>query len=133
MDNFTPIAALVGGTFIGLGALLMMVALGRVAGISGISSLAIFQREGRSWRLAFVVGLLVGPLALSFLISDFSFSTPELSLRTIIAGLLVGLGTAWGSGCTSGHGVCGIGRFSARSISATLVFMGAGVFVASLF
>ncbi len=133
MENFTPVAALVGGTFIGLGALLLMVALGRVAGISGISSLAIFQREGRSWRLAFVVGLLVGPLAVSLLISDFSFSTPELSFRTVIAGLLVGLGTAWGSGCTSGHGVCGIGRFSARSITATLVFMAAGVFVASLF
>ncbi|WP_333608261.1 YeeE/YedE family protein [Arsukibacterium sp.] len=133
MDNFTPISALIGGSLIGLGALLLMVALGRVAGISGITSLAIFQREGRSWRLAFVVGLLLGPLAVSLLLSDFNFSTPELSVRTIIAGLLVGLGTAWGSGCTSGHGVCGIGRFSARSITATLVFMAAGVFVASLF
>jgi uncharacterized protein len=133
MENFTPISALIGGSFIGLGALLLMVALGRIAGISGITSLAIFQREGRSWRLAFVVGLLVGPLAVGMLLSDFSFSTPELSVRTIIAGLLVGLGTAWGSGCTSGHGVCGIGRFSSRSIAATLVFMAAGVFVASLF
>lgn len=133
MDNFTPLAALIGGTFIGLGSLLLMVALGRVAGISGITSLAIFQREGRSWRLAFVVGLLLGPIVVSLLLSDFSFSTPELSGRTLIAGLLVGLGTAWGSGCTSGHGVCGIGRFSARSLIATLVFMAAGVFTASLF
>ncbi|MCH8537274.1 MAG: YeeE/YedE family protein [Alkalimonas sp.] len=133
MDNFTPVSALIGGTFIGLGSLLLMVALGRIAGISGITSLAIFQREGRSWRLAFVVGLLLGPLAVSLALSDFSFSTPELSWRTVIAGMLVGLGTAWGSGCTSGHGVCGIGRFSARSLIATLVFMAAGVLVASLF
>lgn len=133
MDNFTPLSAIIGGTFIGLGSLLLMVALGRVAGISGITSSAIFQREGRSWRLAFVVGLLMGPLAVSLFIHDFSFSTPELSGRTLLAGLLVGLGTAWGSGCTSGHGVCGIGRLSTRSLIATLAFMAAGVFTASLF
>ncbi|MDP4535801.1 YeeE/YedE thiosulfate transporter family protein [Alkalimonas collagenimarina] len=133
MDNFTPLSALIGGTFIGLGALLLMATLGRIAGISGITSLAIFQREGRSWRLAFVVGLLLGPVVVSLLLSDFSFSTPELSIRTVMAGMLVGLGTAWGSGCTSGHGVCGISRFSARSLVATLVFMAAGVFTASLF
>lgn len=133
MDNFTPLSALIGGTFIGLGALLLMATLGRIAGISGITSLAIFQREGRSWRLAFVVGLLLGPVVVSLMLSDFSFSTPELSIRTVMAGMLVGLGTAWGSGCTSGHGVCGISRFSARSLVATLVFMAAGVFTASLF
>lgn len=133
MENFTPLSALIGGTFIGLGALLLMATLGRIAGISGITSLAIFQREGRSWRLAFVVGLLLGPVVVSLMLSDFSFSTPELSIRTVMAGMLVGLGTAWGSGCTSGHGVCGISRFSARSLVATLVFMAAGVFTASLF
>ncbi|SEA46805.1 YeeE/YedE family protein [Alkalimonas amylolytica] len=133
MENFTPLSALIGGSFIGLGALLLMAALGKIAGISGISSRAIFEREGRSWRLAFVAGLLIGPVAVGLLLSDFSFSTPEFTLRTVVAGLLVGLGTAWGSGCTSGHGVCGIGRFSTRSILATLVFMAVGVFVASLF
>lgn len=133
MENFTPLSALIGGTFIGLGALLLMAALGRIAGISGIASQAIFQKQDRSWKLAFVVGLLLGPLLVALVISDFSFSTPELGPRTLIAGLLVGLGTAWGSGCTSGHGVCGIGRFSPRSITATLIFMAAGVLVASLF
>ncbi|MEN3158940.1 YeeE/YedE thiosulfate transporter family protein [Alkalimonas sp. NCh-2] len=133
MENFTPLSALIGGTFIGLGALLLMAALGRIAGISGIASQAIFQKQDRSWRLAFVAGLLLGPLLVALVISDFSFSTPELGPRTLIAGLLVGLGTAWGSGCTSGHGVCGIGRFSPRSITATLIFMAAGVLVASLF
>jgi hypothetical protein len=133
MDNFTPVSALIGGGLIGLGTLLLMATLGRIAGISGIASQAILQRDGRSWRLAFIVGLLLGPLLVSIIISDFTYSTPELNSRTLIAGLLVGLGTAWGSGCTSGHGICGIGRFSPRSIAATLMFMATGVAVASLF
>ncbi|WP_214000141.1 YeeE/YedE thiosulfate transporter family protein [Arsukibacterium sp.] len=133
MDNFTPVSALIGGSLIGLGTLLLLATLGRIAGISGIASQAIFQREGRSWRLAFVAGLLLGPIVVSLVISDFNFSTPDLSSRTLIAGLLVGLGTAWGSGCTSGHGICGIARFSPRSIAATLMFMATGVVVASLF
>ncbi|MAD75072.1 MAG: hypothetical protein CML20_09835 [Rheinheimera sp.] len=133
MDNFTPISALVGGSLIGLGTLLLLVTLGRIAGISGIASQALFQRDGRSWRLAFVAGLLLGPLLVGLAISDFSFSTPDLNSRTLIAGLLVGLGTAWGSGCTSGHGICGIGRFSPRSIAATMMFMATGVVVASFF
>jgi uncharacterized membrane protein YedE/YeeE len=133
MDNFTPVSALIGGGLIGLGTLLLMATLGRIAGISGIASQAILQRDGRSWRLAFIIGLLLGPLLVSIIISDFTYSTPELNSRTLIAGLLVGLGTAWGSGCTSGHGICGIGRFSPRSIAATLMFMATGVAVASLF
>ena len=133
MDNFTPISALIGGSLIGMGTLLLLVTLGRIAGISGIASQAIFQRDGRSWRLAFVAGLLLGPLVVGLVISDFSFSTPDLNSRTLIAGLLVGLGTAWGSGCTSGHGICGIGRFSPRSIAATMMFMATGVVVASFF
>ncbi|KKO49983.1 membrane protein [Arsukibacterium sp. MJ3] len=133
MDNFTPVSALIGGGLIGLGTLLLMATLGRIAGISGIASLAILQRDGRSWRLAFIVGLLLGPLLVSIIINDFTYSTPDLNSRTLIAGLLVGLGTAWGSGCTSGHGICGIGRFSPRSIAATLMFMATGVAVASFF
>tara|TARA_R110002126_G_scaffold10245_75_gene46777 strand:+ start:20173 stop:20574 length:402 start_codon:yes stop_codon:yes gene_type:complete len=133
MENFTPVAAIAGGSLIGLGTLLLLVALGRIAGISGIASQAIFQREGRAWRLAFVAGLLIGPLLVGLLSSDFTYSTPDLDSRTLIAGLLVGLGTAWGSGCTSGHGICGIGRFSPRSIAATLMFMLTGVLTASLF
>lgn len=133
MDNFTPVSALIGGGLIGLGTLLLMATLGRIAGISGIASLAILQRDGRSWRLAFIIGLLLGPLLVSIIINDFTYSTPDLNSRTLIAGLLVGLGTAWGSGCTSGHGICGIGRFSPRSIAATLMFMATGVAVASFF
>jgi hypothetical protein len=133
MEYFTPVSALIGGSLIGLGTLLLLATLGRIAGISGIASLAIFQREGRSWRMAFVIGLLLGPILVGFVVSDFSYSTPDLNIRTLIAGLLVGLGTAWGSGCTSGHGICGIGRFSPRSIAATMMFMASGVVIASFF
>lgn len=133
MENFTPVSALFGGALIGLGALLLMAGLGRIAGISGIVSQALFNHEDRSWRLAFLAGLIIGPVILGLLVSDLQYSTPDLNGTTLLAGLLVGLGTAWGSGCTSGHGICGIGRLSLRSIIATLVFMVAGMVVASLF
>lgn len=132
MENFTPISALIGGAMIGLGALLMWLLMGRIAGISGIVSNALFTPSDRSWRLAFVVGLLVGPLLVALVLSDFSYSTPVLDWRVIVAGLLVGIGTGWGAGCTSGHGICGMGRLSRRSIVATLIFMAAGVLVATL-
>lgn len=133
MENFTPVSALFGGALIGFGALLLMAGIGRIAGISGIVSQALFNREDRKWRLAFLAGLLIGPVILGLFLSDLQYSTPDLNGTTLLAGLLVGLGTAWGSGCTSGHGICGIGRFSLRSIIATLVFMVAGMLVASLF
>lgn len=133
MENFTPFSALLGGTLIGLGALLLMAGIGRIAGISGIVSQALFNREDRNWRLAFLAGLLIGPVILGLFLSDLQYSTPDLNGTTLLAGLLVGLGTAWGSGCTSGHGICGIGRFSVRSIIATLVFMVVGMIVATLF
>ncbi len=128
MDNFTPLSALLGGALIGLSAGILMLANGRIAGISGIIG-SVFQAsdDGRFWRLAFVVGLLVGPLiALSL------DATPPLPVAAswpvvISGGLLVGFGTSLGSGCTSGHGVCGIARLSPRSIVATLVFMAAGM------
>lgn len=132
MENFTPVSALIGGALIGFGALLLYLFSGRIAGISGISSGALFSREDRSWRLAFVVGILLGPLLVSAMISDFSYSTPELSWQLIVGGLLVGIGTGWGSGCTSGHGICGISRLSTRSITATLIFMLTGMLIASL-
>lgn len=132
MENFTPVSALLGGAFIGLGALLLYLFSGRIAGISGITSGALFSREGRSWRLAFVAGILLGPLLVGALVSDFSYSTPELGWELIVGGLLVGIGTGWGSGCTSGHGICGISRLSTRSITATLIFMLSGMLVATL-
>lgn len=132
MENFTPVSALLGGALIGLGALLLYLFSGRIAGISGISSAALFSREGRSWRLAFVAGILVGPLLIGLVSSDFSYSTPEFNWQLIVGGLLVGIGTGWGSGCTSGHGICGISRLSARSITATLIFMLTGMLIATL-
>lgn len=132
MDNFTPVEAVIGGALIGLGALLLFIGSGRIAGISGIASAAIFNREGRSWRLAFVLGLLAGPWLVAAFVPGFSYATPELSWQVVVAGLLVGIGTGWGSGCTSGHGICGISRLSPRSITATLIFMLSGMLVATV-
>jgi uncharacterized membrane protein YedE/YeeE len=132
MDNFTPYTALIGGGMIGLGALILFVFSGRIAGISGIASSALFSSDGRSWRLAFLAGVIAGPLLVATLLADFSYSTPELSWQVIVAGLLVGIGTGWGSGCTSGHGICGISRLSPRSVTATLLFMLSGMAVATL-
>lgn len=132
MENFTPYTALIGGGMIGLGALILFVFSGRIAGISGIASSALFSSDGRSWRLAFLAGVIAGPLLVGALITDFSYSTPELSWQVVVAGLLVGVGTGWGSGCTSGHGICGISRLSPRSVTATLLFMLSGVVIATL-
>jgi uncharacterized protein len=128
----------VGGILIGLASWLLLASLGRVAGISGIAAGALIPTQGalageRAWRWAFVAGLvLVGAAAAALL------NTPNVATRPLpllaVAGLLVGFGTVVGSGCTSGHGVCGLGRRSVRSLVATLVFMGMGaatVFVAT--
>ncbi|GAA0553260.1 YeeE/YedE family protein [Rheinheimera aquimaris] len=132
MENFTPVSALIGGALIGLGALLLYMFSGRIAGISGIASNTLFNRDGRSWRLAFVAGILIGPLLVGLVSSNFNYSTPEFNWQLIVGGLLVGIGTGWGSGCTSGHGICGISRLSVRSIVATLIFMLAGMLIATL-
>ncbi|WP_417704364.1 YeeE/YedE family protein [Rheinheimera aquimaris] len=132
MENFTPVSALIGGALIGLGALLLYLFSGRIAGISGIASNALFNRDGRSWRLAFVAGILIGPFLVGLVSSNFNYSTPEFNWQLIVGGLLVGIGTGWGSGCTSGHGICGISRLSVRSIVATLIFMLAGMLIATL-
>lgn len=132
MENFTPLSAIIGGALIGSGALLLMAFSGRIAGISGIAAGALFNRDGRSWRLAFIAGLLVAPLLLSWISDSFSYQTPVFSWQLMLAGLLVGLGTAWGNGCTSGHGICGISRLSMRSVIATLIFMLTGMLTASL-
>jgi uncharacterized membrane protein YedE/YeeE len=125
VENFTPLTALLGGLLIGSAATLTLWANGRIAGISGILSGVIVPR-GRDaiWRLLFVLGLLSGALAYALLRGQ---PTP-LDLQvgpglTIVAGLLVGFGTRLGSGCTSGHGICGLARFSRRSFTATLTFM----------
>lgn len=127
--NFTPVSGLIGGLLIGLAAVLFMWLNGRIAGISGIAA-GLLGRGGsdKLWRLAFLLGLPLGA-TLYWLAAGPAGRPVELQVGTpmmIAAGLLVGLGTRLGSGCTSGHGVCGIARFSRRSISATLTFMAAG-------
>lgn len=135
VTEFTPLPALIGGLLIGSSALLMLGALGRIAGISGIAgNLLQAPRGDRSWRLTFVLGLLAG--AACYLIF-----APEGAIQIHIdagwglmltAGLLVGVGTRLGSGCTSGHGVCGIGRLSPRSMVATGVFMSVAIVVVAV-
>jgi uncharacterized protein len=121
--------ALCGGVLIGLSAVLLMAALGRIAGISGIASGLIGSAAGdRAWRLAFVLGLLAGPLLWWWLRGDSGIGAPQVGLPWMaLAGLLVGIGTRLGGGCTSGHGVCGIARLSPRSLLATAVFMVFGI------
>jgi Predicted transporter component len=119
------VTALAGGLLIGLGAVLLMLANGRIAGISGIVGGLADQAPGEtSWRLAFLAGLVLGPLV----VAAFTGALPAVHVDAsgpvvVAAGLLVGVGTRLGSGCTSGHGVCGIARLSPRSLTATLVFM----------
>ena len=124
MENFTPISGLIGGAMIGAAASLFVLLNGRVAGISGIlGGLVAADRDDRLWRLAFLAGLVLGPL----LVSVMTGAIPVIELQAelpvlVLAGLLVGFGTRLGNGCTSGHGVCGIARGSKRSFVATLVF-----------
>lgn len=126
-SSFTPVSALAGGALIGLAALVFALLAGRIAGISGIVGGLMRPQPGDlAWRLAFIAGLLAAPLV-------HIAATPlppiriETSIPTIIAaGLLVGWGSRYGSGCTSGHGVCGLARRSPRSATATAAFMAAG-------
>jgi uncharacterized membrane protein YedE/YeeE len=129
MANFTPLSAAIGGGLIGLSAVLLMLLTGRIAGISGIfGGLLSFKSDDRDWRIAFIAGLILAPLIAGWI--GHAMPTPKLpaSWTVIIgAGLLVGFGTRLGSGCTSGHGICGIARLSSRSIVATIVFMLAAI------
>ncbi|WP_341906351.1 YeeE/YedE family protein [Polaromonas sp. YR568] len=126
-NAFTPWHALAGGMLIGLAAALLLLLNGRIAGISGIvGGLLKPVRNDVAWRVAFVAGLVGAPLvyalfaALPAMQVDAGYST------LVVAGLLVGVGTRYGAGCTSGHGVCGLSRLSLRSLAATAAFMGAG-------
>lgn len=127
MDHFTPLMSLFGGALIGSAAVALMLLNGRIAGVSGIAgNLLSFSTPAteRGWRTAFVIGLLIGPLALVL----FGGNRPDITFVAslpvlLVAGFLVGFGTIMGNGCTSGHGVCGIARLSRRSIVATGLFM----------
>lgn len=126
--HFTPWASLAGGALIGLAAAMLVLLNGRIAGISGIvGGLLAGPRAEAPWRIAFVAGLLAAPLAAAAA-GWIVVPRIEAGFGTLaLAGLLVGVGTSYGSGCTSGHGVCGLSRLSPRSLVATLAFMGAGM------
>ena len=130
-NEFTPFASLAGGLLIGLSAALLIALLGRVAGISGITG-ALLQMptwsavKQWSWRLAFIAGMVAAPLVWQWFAPLPAMEIPSDPLVIIVAGLLVGFGTRMGSGCTSGHGVCGLSRLSVRSLAATLTFIATG-------
>jgi uncharacterized protein len=124
--EFTPLSATIGGVLIGLAAVLLMALIGRIAGISGIFGNLLLPRPANdwAWRLAFVLGLVAGPLILAFATgSPPPIAFPMGVVAMAVAGFLVGIGTSLGNGCTSGHGVCGIARLSTRSLVATATFM----------
>ena len=127
--NFTPINSLLGGICIGLAATILLLANGRIMGISGILGdiISFKEKDQISWRIVFVIGVLTGPFL--YLMIFENFKSEMVADRTLLfqAGLLVGLGTSIGSGCTSGHGICGISRLSIRSIVATFIFVVSGV------
>ena len=127
-NEFTPWSALEGGLLIGLAVALLLLFNGRIAGISGIFG-GLFNptTKDRAWRLAFIAGLVLAPIVWA-LFAQLPTSRIDASMPVIaIAGFLVGIGTRFASGCTSGHGVCGLSRLSVRSLVATLIFMGAGI------
>lgn len=131
MTDFTPLAGASGGLLIGLSAVILMGGLGRIAGVSGIFRALITGQTGMalSWQALFLLGLLLGPI-LATLLGGFdpaSIDFPGNPLTTVLGGLLVGAGTALAAGCTSGHGICGMARLSARSIAATITFMAVAV------
>ena len=126
MENFTPVSAILGGLLIGCSAVLMLGLIGRIAGISGIlfGAMDYGQNRDNSWRWWFLIGLLLGAGFYTWLMpSGFEIRTDFPLPLLVLAGLLVGVGTRMGSGCTSGHGVCGIARLSKRSILATIIFV----------
>jgi len=126
--HFTPWTSLAGGILIGCAAALLFLSSGRIAGISGIAGgLLTPRRADIAWRIAFLLGLLLAPVAFR-LFGRLPFPRIDAGFGTLLtAGLLVGLGTSYGSGCTSGHGVCGLSRLSPRSLVATMAFMVAGM------
>jgi|SRR6516165_774351 uncharacterized membrane protein YedE/YeeE len=134
MANFTPSSAAIGGALIGLSAVLLMLFTGRIAGVSGIfDGLINPQTSDRAWRAAFVAGLIAAPATAMFV--GYAVPMPQMPasyVTIVVGGLLVGLGARLGSGCTSGHGICGIARLSPRSIAATGVFMVTAIVVVTL-
>jgi hypothetical protein len=134
MTSFTPISAVIGGGLIGLAVALLMLLNGRIAGISGIAGNVLqFQRSEWRWQIVFLVGLVAAPLLMHAAGYPMPHPAMPASWAVIaIGGLLVGFGTRWSGGCTSGHGLCGMARLSPRSIAATLIFMVTAIVVVFL-
>ena len=128
--HFTPFASLAGGVILGLASAIFILVNGRILGISGIlGGLLPPKRGDTSWRVAFILGMLAAPTVFHAVVPAQYITAPRIDASdwmVIAAGLLVGIGTRYASGCTSGHGVCGLSRLSPRSLVATLSFMGAG-------
>lgn len=126
MDAFSPLPALLGGTLIGLAAAVLWIGTGRIAGVSGIFGRMLFPASDVSWRIAFLAAMVIGAFGAAWVFPSLAGGeTPELPggpLWLAVAGVLTGLGTRIGNGCTSGHGVCGLSRLSIRSLVAVLVF-----------
>lgn len=129
-SHFTPWSSLSGGIILGVASAIFILINGRILGISGIVGGLLPPKPGDTlWRLAFLAGMFAAPWVFSVLAPPDMISTPQIdadTLMLVIAGLLVGIGTRYGSGCTSGHGVCGLSRMSPRSLTATISFMGTG-------
>lgn len=129
-NHFTPWTSLAGGLLLGLAAAIFILVNGRVLGISGIVGGLLVPKKGDAgWRVAFLLGMAVAPLIFRMLMPPDMVQAPRIeagTLAILVAGLLVGVGTRYGSGCTSGHGVCGLSRMSPRSLLATITFMAVG-------
>ena len=126
--NFTPITATLGGMIIGLAVVIFFLSNGRLVGISGIAANALTEKDNKFDNLLFLLGLIIGPIIYSLFTSkEINITISNSFILLIFAGLLVGIGTRVSGGCTSGHGISGIGRFSLRSIIATITFMVVGI------
>ncbi len=129
-SHFTPWLSLAGGLLLGVAAAMFILVNGRVLGISGIVAGLLAPKKGdAAWRVAFLLGMALSPLIFRMLMPPDMVQSPRIDagyMSIILAGLMVGLGTRYGSGCTSGHGVCGLSRMSPRSLLATITFMGTG-------
>lgn len=124
ITSFTPLASLFGGVLIGLAAVMLMAFNGRIAGMTAmLGGLLDPKHPDAPWRVAFLLGAIIAPLAATLFGARFSFVSPMSGAALALGGAIVGIGVTFASGCTSGHGVCGIARLSARSIAATMTFM----------
>lgn len=133
MASFTPWSALFGGLLIGLASAILIVGIGKIMGMSGILKSSLASLPKFSWQLAFVIDMAITTWLYSLIVGFPELEMGQPLWKIIVTGLLVGFGTRLGSGCTSGHGICGISRLSGRSITATILFLFSGVVTATLF